>query len=337
MSAPVIDMDTVDLDIANYGLDDLLHLFQLDAHFDATGLAKAKRVVLRMHPDKSRKDPKFFLFYSKAYKVLFQLWEYRNVGGEGGLKRPDEEMEYSPDIVDDVEKRALLDKMFGTSGKNKNKKVEQTKTQVDFNVWFNTEFEKMRVGTNGTSDADEDAGYGNWLKSDEGCLYSDADGATGATSTSQMMTDFSVMKTKMCSDLVAHHTVGAYDGGNFGDNILTAETRSNGMYDGAGGGLAYQDLKQAFTETLIPVDDQNPGKYRQSFSSVNEMQCHRNGHDMTPMGKAESHRMLQSEKEREDADATRLAFRLAKESDEVGRNTQQFWGRMQRLKDNTTK
>ena len=67
-----------DLDINNYDLNDILALFKIQANFDEDDLRAAKKIVLKTHPDKSGLASEYFLFYSKAYKVLFSIWEFKN-------------------------------------------------------------------------------------------------------------------------------------------------------------------------------------------------------------------------------------------------------------------
>ena len=45
-------METLDLDIENYDLEDILNLFKLDYHFTENNLKDAYRIVLKTHPDK---------------------------------------------------------------------------------------------------------------------------------------------------------------------------------------------------------------------------------------------------------------------------------------------
>ena len=71
-------MDEVDLNIENYNLNEILQLFKLDYSFNRDDLKKAKRVVLLTHPDKSKMPKEYFLFYSKAYKMLYYIFEFRN-------------------------------------------------------------------------------------------------------------------------------------------------------------------------------------------------------------------------------------------------------------------
>ena len=67
-------MDNIDLNIDNYNLDELLKLFHLTRDFNVEDLKKTKKKVLKMHPDKSKLDKKFFIFFSNAYNLIYQLY-----------------------------------------------------------------------------------------------------------------------------------------------------------------------------------------------------------------------------------------------------------------------
>ena len=90
-------MSDLDLNIDNYSLDDLLNLFHLKYNFTTEELKKAKRIVLKTHPDKSKLPKEYFLFFSKAYKVLVNVNEFRN---KCSKKSPNDE--YS-EIIDEDE------------------------------------------------------------------------------------------------------------------------------------------------------------------------------------------------------------------------------------------
>ena len=68
----------IDLDITNYNYEDLLRLFTMPYDFDENDLKRAKKVVLKMHPDKSHLSPEYFLFFSKAYKTIYSIYEFKN-------------------------------------------------------------------------------------------------------------------------------------------------------------------------------------------------------------------------------------------------------------------
>ena len=70
-------MDNLDLDINNYNLNDILGLFKLSINIQEDDMKRAKKMVLMPHPDKSKLPPDVFLFYSKAYKILFYIYQFR--------------------------------------------------------------------------------------------------------------------------------------------------------------------------------------------------------------------------------------------------------------------
>ena len=72
MSSMSSAMESMDLDINNYELADILNLFKLPVMFEEPHLKQAKIIVLQMHPDKSRLPKEYFLFFTKAYKILYK-------------------------------------------------------------------------------------------------------------------------------------------------------------------------------------------------------------------------------------------------------------------------
>ena len=70
-------MNDLDLNIDNYDFDDLLNLFNLDYNFTELDLKSAKRRVLMTHPDKSGLEKSYFMFFTKAYKMLSQIYYFR--------------------------------------------------------------------------------------------------------------------------------------------------------------------------------------------------------------------------------------------------------------------
>jgi hypothetical protein len=331
MNRGATNADTeLDLDIDNYDLNDLLGLFHLDACYDEAGLARAKRIVLKMHPDKSRMDAKYFLFYSKAYKILFQLWKFRNVhndtapmntvsAGGGVDRRERDQMVYVSDTASDRDTSGngeLLDRMFRDNS--------ALRKAPEFNRWFNAEFEKARVEA---ADAD---GYGEWLM--EEC---DNDTQSGQGSTGQMMAAFTEKKRQACQDVVVHQEVESFYGGLGGGMGSDLGGGGGGVYDSggnSGGGVAYQDLRKAHTETMIPVSDADLDR-RKAFGSVDEMRRYRTGQDTAPLSAAEAQQQLSEQSVREDESATRRAYRLTKEVEEAEKRSQEFWKNLRMLKD----
>ena len=61
-----------------YSLQDLLGLFDLDYDISIEDLKRAKKKVLMTHPDKSKLDAKYFLFYKKAFDMIVQFYNNQN-------------------------------------------------------------------------------------------------------------------------------------------------------------------------------------------------------------------------------------------------------------------
>jgi len=71
-------MESLDLDIDNYNLPDILALFNLPTLFNENDLKRAKLAVMKMHPDKSRLPKEYFMFFTKAYRILHQIYTIRH-------------------------------------------------------------------------------------------------------------------------------------------------------------------------------------------------------------------------------------------------------------------
>ena len=134
---------SVDLDISNYELNDILKLFKIKINFDETDLKKAKQIVLKTHPDKSNLAPEYFIFYSKAYKMIYSIWEFKKKG-DVDITKNTEFSNYS-----EKEKGAILDNFFESN--------TEIKSGKNFNEWFNKEFIKNKI-------ENENKGYGDWLQ-----------------------------------------------------------------------------------------------------------------------------------------------------------------------------
>jgi len=71
-------MESLDLNIDNYNLPDILSLFNIPTLFNEADLKRAKLAVLKTHPDKCQLPKEYFLFFTKAYRILHQIYTVRN-------------------------------------------------------------------------------------------------------------------------------------------------------------------------------------------------------------------------------------------------------------------
>jgi len=72
-------MEALDLNIHSYSREDIFKLFGIHSPtLTEDMMREAKKIVLKTHPDKSRLDQKYFLFFSSAYKKLYGIYEFQN-------------------------------------------------------------------------------------------------------------------------------------------------------------------------------------------------------------------------------------------------------------------
>jgi hypothetical protein len=310
-------MDDLDLDINNYDIDELLNLFNLERDFNEKQLKGARAIVLKLHPDKSKLDSKYFLFYSKAYKTVCNMWMFRM---KTERKFTEEETVYISDTGDiDVEERkTLLKRMFAEN--------QDLKKAENFNKWFNKEFEKAKLHD------DTEDGYEEWLRSND-----DTDtNQDGRMTMGQMKHAFAEKKRQLCSDVVLHKDIEGYQNGSFsglGSNIISEKGSfdSNTFSERSGSGIGFQDLRKAHTETIIPVDEQLL-ENRPHITSVTQMNEYRQSQNLyVPAGEHERIHAMNMKSENEAA--TNRAFRLEQQTREVEDKTNGFWKNIKLLYD----
>ena len=303
---------SVDLDINNYNLEDILTLFRIPVNFDEQDLKRAKQVVLKTHPDKSGLDSKYFLFYSKAYKMLYSVWDFRK---KGDVDKSNSNTEYDTlEKYSIKSKKKILDNLF-----NSDNTKDKFKTSSDFNNWFNEQFEKNKI-----YNENEESGYGDWLKTDEGL-----DELNPNVSAATMKTEFDKKKSSIRA-LVVHKDVSELNSWN---SISASELTREGpgeFNSDLFSRLPFQDLQKAHTETVIPVTDEDYDNIPK-FKNVNEYLNHRNKVDITPLSEQQSQQYLNQQNDRESEKAVRRAYELAKQSELAKQKSQDFWGNIQFL------
>ena len=262
----------LDLDISNYSLDDILNLFNMDKNFNNGDLANAKKIVLKMHPDKSKLDKEYFIFFLKAYKLLYKVYEFKN-------KAVQEDEDYDTGLIDeDLE----------------NKEVWQLLSKDDnFNEIFNEMFERNNFHN-------KNDGYDDWLKEDN-IKYGEASNMSEVNkiikeekqNLRQLINidEIQDYKTNMGSLLVDNQ-------GNYGSDMFSK--------------LKYDDVKTVYTESVIPVTDEDY-KSRKQYSSIGEFRVDRDGLLNEKIGNME---YLQKQKDKkENEDNIQRAYELAREEE----------------------
>jgi len=143
----------LDFNLENYTLEGLYKLFNIDSKngLDEIIMKNARNFTLKTHPDKSKLDSKYYIFYSKAFNKLNEIYQYQNKSSNKKSSYNNYENVFSE--YDNEDKKNLMDK-FIENNKNLSK-------SENFNEWFNEQFEKYDLQHK------RDDGYDDWFKSNE--------------------------------------------------------------------------------------------------------------------------------------------------------------------------
>ena len=295
-------LSNLDLELDHYSLEDLYKLFNIpDQELSEQSLKNAKQIVYKMHPDKSQLDPKYFRFFSAAYKRVFSIFEFQN---KSLNKRP---TAGDNEFYDDSNK-AILNNMF-----EQNKGLKDPK---NFNSWFNDKFEK-----HGLDDDQSNKGYGDWLKSDEG-LYTTNDNVTKAN-----MNEAFERQKKQIQSLTTYQGINELYA-SFNGSLLGEQSDN---FTGSNGALGYTDLRQAHVESVIPVTQEDYDRMPK-YKSLSEYKARRDTSDVSPLSKQESERMLLKQGQNLEKQSAALAYKYAQQSERAKQNNESFFTDLRQIK-----
>ena len=201
----------------------------------------------------------------------------------------------------------MLDHFF-----EKNKKMKDPK---DFNKWFNSQFEAHKV----TEETNE-SGYGDWLKTDDAIYHVE-------TTQADMNKNFESHK-KHIKTLVVYNGINDLYSSGISSSALgeSSDNFSSGMFSN----LNYQDIKQAHTETIIPVTEDDFNNI-QKFSGVEEYKKYRNTQNITPSNEASAKEFFLTSQRTQETESTQRAYYYAKQLEEVDKKRNMFWGNLQNI------
>ena len=291
----------LDLDIRNYELRDILNLFKLPAVFTEAHMREAKLTVMRTHPDKSGLDKEYFLFFSKAYKILHEVYQVR-----AGMSRQ-KDAKYD-DVKEDMDAR-----------RNANSDKLKRMNSGEFNRWFNQTFEETKL-----HDEEQDSGYGDWLKDNDVDADADNEDLGEGSSWAQRMEQLDRRKQRLREQaLVVRSEVKTFDSISSGSGYGLARNRPEEHSSaGFGSSLVYEDLKKAHTESVIPVTHEDYEAVRK-YKNMNELQMSRDV-DRRTFNYSETESLVARSQQLQTEDDMRRAFKLAQQ-DEVVRDLNKKW------------
>jgi len=287
-------MDELDLCIANYSFDDILNVFNLKYDFDENDLRRAKKQALMSHPDKSKLDKSYYIFFTSAYKLLNKIHEYRKNRDAVNLVTS-----YDPSAIDsELNNAELLN--------NPDVPEEFWKNLVnhkDFHSIFNMLYEKNAI------DNPSDAGHGDWLGEEEEEIK--------ATSIEDMHRLINERKSRLRALVTVKEINGL---SNYSGSSIVGDIE--GFRSGGGTSLQYDDVKHAYTDSVIPVTEED---YTNNPGVTTEEALIRKRASLIPTLSAESYAShLRDKQAQEDADNAERLYKLVSQ-DEANKKARSNW------------
>ena len=302
----------LDLDIRNYKLQDITKLFNIPLVFNESDLRIAKLAVLQTHPDKSQLPKEYFLFFSSAYKMLYQVYTFRS-----GKNRNNKES--YKDIVDEETIDASEDSMKLCVDKVKRLNA------AEFNKLFNEHYEKCKI------EMEEDVGYEYWFRSQQD---DDVDDLTNA-SWDQRVSHIDKKKQTLRENLALVpkndlQSVNIYGGGSTCGYALgqgTPAEHSSGLFSS----LQYEDLKKAHTETVIPITHEDYVNSKK-FNNTHDLKVFRDLNLKSfSYDKEEAIQKKNAQAYQDEEDNTHRAFMMAKQDEIAQEMNKKFNGSFLKL------
>ena len=213
-------MEDLDLNIDNYNLNDIINLFKISNNLEEHEIKEAKKIVLRMHPDKSGLNPKYFLFFSKAYKLIDGVSRFK----QNSKQNTDHYIPFENKEQNEIIKKTL----------------ESPSIKQNFNKWFNELFENTRIQDEYTK-----TGYQEWLKSNED--IEDYMSLNKSDQKKQLEE-----RRKRITTIIKQEDIKEISTNNSGSSLLRykPENYSSEIFSS----LAFEDIKKAHEESIIPIN-----------------------------------------------------------------------------------
>jgi hypothetical protein len=248
-----------------YSFKEILDLFKLSYDFDINELKRAKIMVLKMHPDKSRLPPDYFLFYKKAFDIIV---DYFNEKQKVNVQVPHNEMKYEPETPEKATYKQVGKTM---------KEMGTQKFQEKFNELFEANMVKKRNDS-----------VNDWFKQNDPLYQFDE-----IQSTSGLGRAMEHIKEK--SSALSKYKGVENMTYSLGNELYEDESSAYVSCDPFGK-LKYDDLRKVHKDqTVFAVSERDFDKV-QKYTSMDQLQRERGSANLTPIEKTYAEQML-AEKE----------------------------------------
>lgn len=287
------NLDNLDLNIDNYSLNDILNLFKLSHNFTIDDIKKTKKMVLMTHPDKSGLDNKFFYFFTSAYKLIYNVYKFKN-NNKNNKNR--ENYKHNDNVKDTLIKFSK---------------------QKNFNKNFNKLFEEYKLNTEEVNE-----GYGEWLK--------DHNKEEIAKNKDEMNNIINNKKKELRQLIVKDDLLDIGNGINIQQSTLTG-SRPKYYESNVFGNFKYDDLKRAYDESVVPVTEEDYNQVKK-YSNVNEYNIFRKSDILNQYKKSNHDKKLNEFNNKAIISNTNRAYMLAKQQESYKKQNDKFIHSLLKLK-----
>lgn len=277
----------LDFDLSNYSLDDLYNLFKLDPseHLNQQTLKKAKKVLVFVHPDKSGLPPHYFQFFSKAYGMLAEMESITS-----NIKK----REHGQAYVDDI--NTYSNEIHNTI-KETNANTNTTNKRTSFTKEFNARFEEINRDMLPQNDT---KGYSEWFKNEN---------------PEENVQNHKELYSKRKQELREQYALStnkiqpSFFYSSSGCSLLD---QSDDYTSGLSDSMQYTDLKKSYTETIIPVSEDDFNQMP-TYRTIDEYKRAREFNTKDPAVYKNHESILNSQEEEERKMSNYRAYELARQ------------------------
>jgi hypothetical protein len=269
-------METHNLNINDYGFEEILNLFNLTYNFTDEELKIAKKKVLFTHPDKSKLDPKYFLFYKKAFDLVLK---YHEENKKQCVKVPtDKHLKYEKN---DIIECNQIDRII--------KKMDKT----DFNARFNKLYEENMMKK-------IDKKKNEWFQDQQPVF----DLQTADITMQNMGKAFETIKLKN-GQMIKYRDVIEIRQNNFGTSLFDDNdgenqddfSREQYITSDVFSKLKYDDLRKVHKDrTVFDVSEKDYDKVKK-YNSVEHLSRERGSQNISPLDKFKAEEILMRKNE----------------------------------------
>ena len=256
---------THNLNIHMYSLKEVLGLFNLSYNITVNDLKRAKMQVLMLHPDKSRLSADYFLFYKKAYEIVYNYYQNENKQNQ---KITDETTKYEPIQINNHNK-ATTNKISYV--------IKEMSTDV-FQQKFNQLFEDNMVGA--TTNKNE------WFSKEEP-IYSIQENVSsknmGKAFDTLKQQQSGLIKYNGVQDVIHNRGSRLYEDDGDSDEYVCSDLFNK---------LKFDDIRKVHKDQTVFSVSENDYANVPKYASVDHFKRERGQQSLTPFEKQEAEQIL---------------------------------------------